>query len=67
MEDDEIAIVFVSHLDFGAVARQKATIVIDPETDRRIVLGGHRGPGRRASQQQRKEQRGDHGTSQQTR
>jgi hypothetical protein len=67
MKYDEVAIVFGFDLNLGAVAREKATVIADPQTDRRVVLGGIDRLGRRASEHQRKEQRGDHGTSQQPR
>jgi hypothetical protein len=67
MKHDQIAIVLGSHLNLGAVAGEEAAVIADPKTDRRIVLGGGRRIGGRSSEHQRKEQRGNHGTSQQPR
>ncbi len=67
VQDDEIAIVFGPHLNFGPVAREEATIVADPKTDRRVGPGCSHRLGGSPGEQQRKEQRGDHGTSQQHR
>jgi hypothetical protein len=38
VEDEQVAVVSGADLDLGAVPREKATIIVDPEADRRVVI-----------------------------
>jgi hypothetical protein len=67
VKDDQVPIVLGAHLHFGSVAWQKTAIAADPELDRRVIVRrGRRLGGSGAGEQQGKEQRGDHSTSQTT-
>jgi hypothetical protein len=67
VQDEEVAIIGGSNLDLGSVSRKEATVIADPKADRRIVLGCSRRVGGDPREEQRKEQRGYHGTSLQPR
>jgi len=55
LKDDEIAVVFGSHLNRGAITGQEAAIIADPKLDRRVTLGWNRRTHGRTRHQQRKE------------
>jgi hypothetical protein len=66
MQDDEISVILGSHLDLGSITRKEPAIIADPDLDRGVVPGYRRSTGGSLGEEQRKEQRGYHSTSQTT-
>jgi hypothetical protein len=64
MNNEEVAILFRADLNLAALGRKEASVVVDPELDRGIIVLGNRREGTGvAIEQQGQEQHGDHRAS----